>query len=569
MATSRIPSRWSSAALMGLALAGQAALAQTPAAAAPRIAPPDCRTRVGYDRDMELPGYLIAKEGKPAVCVPFTTTAFKPPAGYSGDYYVDEFSDEKLRERWTACKADPVCIGRVGKPIASRVPPNRESRITDERKLFLLGRLKDADVADLSIIRRPAYFAQAPYNEPIAGAEGVTYTVEFTAPAEPYERIHRKLTTDVKLRGWYLQGAGVDDGKGGKLRALVIMSAGGGGRLTAIDDPVDHLYHIDTKTGHTVLNDFPNATTGSPGQRDWRLHMHLLHQAGFDVMHYDRRGVGLSGGYSDTNTLQQGRDILNVISALGSGEGMRVMLPNKETRQGAAAAQALLGNGVPLAQAATRPIVLLGSSRGTMSTGWAMARNFDKACDYDLPQIACGPAVGHRNIKGALLISEFTSGVGYVPADVTPVDEGRGLGRDRQLFIAGSQVEHNIVFFPSSAILASVSKWPAAFYARGLWDYADSLEGSIASYDRIKGLKELVVVRAPHPFEVWPKEEKKRTTDRMVAVAKGMVLGQASVPGGRPWTTMKELVTTAGDVWEPTSEPGKQPMPQAAASAPK
>jgi hypothetical protein len=158
--------------------------------------------------------------------------------------------------------------------------------------------------------------------------------------------------------------------------------------------------------------------------------------------------------------------------------------------------------------------------------------------------------------------------VGYVPENMTAVDEGRGLGRDRPLFIAGSQVEHNIVFFPSSAILASVSKWPAAFYARGLWDYADSLEGSIASYDRVKGLKELVVVRAPHPFEVWPAEERQRVTDRMVAVAKGMVLGQASVPGGRPWGNMKELVATASDVWEPTSEPGKQPMPQAAASAP-
>ncbi len=552
-------------AWLGLALAchGAAIQAQPVTGSTSRMAPPDCQARVGYDRDMVLSGYLIAKDGKPAVCVPFTSTAFKPPAGYSGDYYVDEFSDEKLRERWAACKLDAACIGRVGKPIASRVPPNREYRMTDERALFLLGRLKEAEVPDLSVIRRPAYFAQAPYNEPIAGAEGVTYTVEFTAPAEPYERIHRKLTADVKLRGWYLQGQGVDDGKGGRVRALVIMSAGGGGRLTAIDNPVDHLYHVDAKTGKTVLNDFPNATTGSPGQRDWRLHMHLLHQAGFDVLHYDRRGVGLSSGYSDTNTLQQGRDILSVVAALRTGEGMRVMLPTKETRQGAAAAQALMGG----ANAATLPIVLLGSSRGTMSTGWAMARNFDKACDYDLPTITCGPAVGHRNIKGALLISEFTSGVGYVPADVNAVDEGRGLGRDRQLFIAGSQVEHNIVFFPSSAILASVSKWPAAFYARGLWDYADSLEGSIASYDRIPGLKELVVVRAPHPFEVWPKEEKKRVTDRMVAVAKAMVLGQSSVPGGRAWSTMKELVATASDVWEPTSEPGKQPMPQAAASA--
>jgi pimeloyl-ACP methyl ester carboxylesterase len=547
---------------LGLALLSTLAAAQTPApGAAPRVAPPDCEARVGYDRDMVLHGYLIAKDGKPAQCVPFTSTAFKPPAGYAGDYYVDEFSDERLRERWAACKADAACIARVGKPIANRVPPNREYRITDERALFLLGRLKNTEaVVDLAAIRRPAFFAQAPYHEPIASAESHTYTVEFTAPAEPYERLQRNSSTDVKLRGWYLQGRGVDDGQGGKRRALVIMSAGGGGRLTAIDDPVDHLYHTDLKTGKTALNDFPNATTGSPGQRDWRLHMHLLHQAGFDVLSYDRRGVGLSGGYSDTNTLQQGRDILQVITNLADGKGMRVLLPGGGLREGPEAAKALMAG----ADAATLPVLLLGSSRGTMSTGWAMARNFDKACDYDLPQIRCAPPVGLRNIKGALLISEFTSGVGYVPADMTPVDEGRGLGRDRGLFIAGSQVEHNIVFFPSSAILASTTKWPAAFFARGLWDYADSLEGSIASYDRVPGPKELVVVRAPHPFETWPAQEKARVSGRLLAFAKALVLGQSSAPGGRAWSTMKELVATADDVWEPSSQPGAQPAQHAA-----
>jgi hypothetical protein len=38
----------------------------------------------------------------------------------------------------------------------------------------------------------------------------------------------------IKLRGWYIRGGGVDDGKGGRQRALVIMSGGGGTRIAAI-----------------------------------------------------------------------------------------------------------------------------------------------------------------------------------------------------------------------------------------------------------------------------------------------------------------------------------------------
>jgi len=201
------------------------------------------------------------------------------------------------------------------------------------------------------------------------------------------------------------------------------------------------------------------------------------------------------------------------------------------------------------------PVLLLGSSRGTMAAGWAMTQNFDKTCSYDLPVVTCGPPVANRNIKGIILISEFTSGPGFVPAEATPEDEARGLGHDRGLFIAGSEMEHNVVFFPSSAILASASKWPAAFYARGLWDYAASLQGTVDSYDRITGLKELVVVRGPHPFETWPAQEKARVTTRMVAFAQAVVLGKSSVPGGRAWSTMKDLVGTASDTWEPSSRP--------------
>jgi hypothetical protein len=521
-----------------------AAVARAEAAA--RIPPAECQMHVGYDRDRDLPGYLIPTQQGAPVCVPFTATAAHPPAGYVGDFYVDEFTDEKAKQRWHACRDDPECFARLSRHIEHRKPPNREHGMTDPKVLDLLGKV-DADnpKVDLKTIRRPAFFAREPYREEIAAAESHTFTVEFTTGPEPYERLKLNMTADVKLRGWYLQGAGLDDGKGHKVRALVIMSNGGGGRVVAIEDPSDHLYHLDPQTGNSVLNTFPNATTGASGQRGWRHYLYLLNSAGFDVLSYDRRGVGLSGGFSDTNTLQQGRDILRVIGELTRCAGVRVLTPAGVELQGKAAVSALLAG----ARADRMPILLGGSSRGTMATGWAMTRNFDRTCDYDLATVPCGPPVGLKNIKGALMLADFSAGLGYLTAPTDTDDADRGL------FLAGTEEEYGIVFFPASQSLAALHKWPALFIGRGLWDYAESLEGAIAAYDRVQGPKELVVVRGPHPFETWPEEEQERVGERMVAFARSVALGQGDPPGSRPWSDMKELVATAAPVWEPSTRP--------------
>ena len=512
----------------------------------PRIPPAECSGHVGYDRDLDLPGYLIPTRGGALVCVPFAPTAAHPPPGYSGDFYVAEFTDAKVRERWQACTKDPACFERMSQHIARRKPPNREHGLSDPRALYLLGKI-DADNpnVDLTTIRRPVFFGAAPYWESIAAAEAQTFTVEFTAPPEPYERLELHMTAAVKLRGWYLRGRGLDDGKGHTVRSLVVMSNGGGGRIAAIEDPSDHLYHMDPQTGRSVVNTFPNATTGASGQRGWRRYLYMLNTAGFDVLSYDRRGVGLSGGFSDTNTSQQGRDILEVITELRTGDGVRLLTPAGIELQGKAATAALLAGARP----DRMPILLGGSSRGTMATGWAMTRNFDATCDYDLPVVSCGPPVGLKNIKGALMLSDFSAGLGYLTAPTNPEDADRGL------FLAGTETQYNIVFFPASQTLAGMARWPALFIGRGLWDYAESLEGAIAAYDRVHGLKELVVVRGPHPFETWPEEEQQRVGQRMVEFARAVALGRRSVPGGRPWSNMKELAATASDVWETSSQP--------------
>jgi hypothetical protein len=504
---------------------------------------------------MVLPGYLLPTSAGAKTCIPFTTARFRPPAGYQGDFYVNEFTDEKLRAQWATCKVDKDCYERVYKQVMARHPPNKEQLVTDPHAKFLLGKIDEkGDATDLASIRRPAYFARAPYNEPIAKDDAQAYMVEFTVPPDSYERLHEHATRNVYLRGWYLRGEGVDLGNHRKQRALIILCGGGGDRVTAIDDPKDVAYVVDPASGNTVPNDnFPNATTAAKGMTVWRNLVHVMHQAGYDFLYLDRRGIGLSSGTSETNTLQLGHDLLQVVDNLRTGTGMRALTPFGGLLRGKDAAAALNpqpGRGLP--------VFFMGSSRGTMGASWAMTINFDKDCSYDMPKIACTAPKKDPYIKGAILVADYSSGVGYLPEQTSPKDDSRGPGKDRALFVGGIEVEHNIVFFPSSATLAGMHTWPSVFIARGLWCYADGLEGAMDSYSRVNGPKDLVVVRGPHPYETWSEVERMRVRERMLAYGRTVLLGQKNVPGRRIWSNMKELVATTSDVWEPSTTPSVQ-----------
>lgn len=544
-----------SSALHLMSLTTALALAPAPPAISrPLPVPPfECHAAVGFDLNLTLPGYILPTKAGARTCIPFTSVAAHPPKGYRGDFYVDEFTDARLRKRWEACKRNKSCFDRIDRELVARHPPNREFSLRDPHERFLLGKIDEKGAeTDLTTIRRPGFFARAPYDEPIAAAAPDTYIVEFTAPADPYERIRMHRSGNVQIRGWYIRGAGVDAGHGARERALIIMNGGGGDRITAIDDPRDVPYVIDPKTGKAIQNlNFPNATTGAEGQRHWRQVWFRLHQAGFDVLAMDRRGVGISGGYDDEDTLQQGRDILDIVAALRSGVGMRALSPSG--RRAAGHEAAVMVRGGPADEGL--PVFLLGSSRGTMASGWAMTINFDRDCSYDMPRIRCGPPRRDSTIKGAMMVADFSSGVGYLEAQTTRKDDRRGVGRDRGLFIGGIEEEHDIVFFPSSAILAGISQWPSAFFARGLWCYADGLEGEMDAYARAAGLKELVVVRGPHEFAGWPRREQRRVTRRMIAYARAVLSGGKSIPGQRRWSNMRELVGTSDDVWEPSTHP--------------
>lgn len=508
-------------------------------------APPvECFAHVHYDLFTDLPGYFVQDPTR-KVCVPFSYSAGFAPPGYKGDYFAAEFTDAKIKARYAACKKDRACTEKLAKiPPLSAVPD--EFRATGT--LDPLGKIDPHGVVDLKRIRRPAYFAQPQFREPIGEAEARTYTIEFKVPREAYERLHMKRVDPLALRGWYLEGAGVPDEKGGRKRALVILIGGRSLETTAFEAPGQRPYEyvLSNDNNNTTLTykarEFPDASTEKLGGRGWRNHLYELNRAGFDVLTFDKRGHGISGGYNTVNTLEQGRDMLRALAALETGEGVRVLTPGGELLEGAAVRGKFLAG----MKASQIPVVLGGSSQGSIATSWAMHQNFVEDCTYDLPEVRCS-APRRYNIKGALLLAPVGAGIGGRPA---PVDVDAGV-----LDEARSRVEKNVVMLPTSEPMAHIDRWPAVFFAKGLWDFAESLEATLDAYRRASGLKEFIVARGPHSEVDLEGPNSRYMEARMVAFSRAAVLGLREVPGAVRVEDLRSLVRSSPPNWEASSEP--------------
>ena len=116
-----------------------------------------------------------------------------------------------------------------------------------------IGKIEPDGHVDLAQIRRLGFFAKESYRERIVEADVQTAVVEFTVTCDPFEQFDPKINDPLKLRGWYLEGAGMDDGQGGHMRALVIFAPGGGDQLTAIWHTDEVAYRINAATGKTVV----------------------------------------------------------------------------------------------------------------------------------------------------------------------------------------------------------------------------------------------------------------------------------------------------------------------------
>jgi hypothetical protein len=512
--------------MVGLLMAGVALASTVP------NDQPDSSAYVGFDWNAYLPAFKNAD----GVSIPFKPTSIRPPIGYQGDFYVDEFTDAKIKQCWQELKAkDPD----TAKKILSGVIANKEYRNTGW--LDPKGAVNGNDDLKLTEIRRPAFFGQAPYFEEIAKVDKDTYTVEFTVPRDPYEQLRLKMTAPVKLRGWFIKGDGVPDVKGKRIHALVIYTNGLGGQLCGIRHPDAPctVYNVQTKRYEGVS--FPNKNFQSEGYsppRD-RQYLYSFHKAGFDVLMVDKRGHGYSGGVNANNAAEMAEDIFRMLDQMESGEGLTVLAPTGQLLQGKQTAGLLL-RGMPAKQVS---ILLGGMSQGSMVTCFAMQKNLVGWTAFNEPGQKVSPAKKY-NVKGAILLADFVGGLGYV-SDL----DMKNIYQE-----AAYRVERNtMTYLSTSEILANIDQWPAVFFGKGLWDSFESAEGSYEAYRRAKGLKKLIFFRGPHSENWWGPENVAYLINKMTEFAvRAIVNPGAKYPGLK---SFKEAVLSSAPYWEPSSRP--------------
>jgi len=273
-----------------------------------------------------------------------------------------------------------------------------------------IGKIEANEDVNLADTRRLAFFGQSVYNENIAKVDDKTYIIEFTVPRGTYERLHLKVHTPIKLRGWFIEGEGILDNTGNKTHAIAIMIGGRSIETTAIHHPDDPLYVYDPETKKYKGISYPNeqGMTEKWGLRQWRDYLYALNQAGFDVLTIDKRGHGISGGLTASDTGEQAEDLFRMLDQLESGNGLRILAPTGELLVVEKAAGKLLRG----KQAKSIPVIIGGPSQGSMVTAWAMQKNFAEFCPYNNPEGRCTSSYGY-NIKGALMLADFTAGIGY------------------------------------------------------------------------------------------------------------------------------------------------------------
>jgi len=141
------------------------------------VPPAECHAHVGFDRDLTLPGYYVPTRLGSGNLRTLYRDCSAAAAKYKGDFYVDEFTDAKLRAQWNQCELDEACYGKVQRSSAAGPRPTRIPAPIGA-DTYLLGKI-DADNpnVDLKTIRRPAFFSRAPYHESIAQDDDHTFIV--------------------------------------------------------------------------------------------------------------------------------------------------------------------------------------------------------------------------------------------------------------------------------------------------------------------------------------------------------------------------------------------------------
>jgi hypothetical protein len=518
--------------MVGVLMVGVAAASNEP-----ENGEPDSFAHVGWRLNCFLPAF----KDTDGVSIPFKTTSIRPPLGYRGDFYVDEFTDAKIKHSWQELKMkDPAAAQKILAGLSVNTDETAPGRFRITGWLDTKGPVNGNDVLKLIDIRRPAFFGQVPYFEDIGKLEKDTYTVEFTVPSGPYERFQLKQSVPIKLRGWFVKGKGVSTAKGKRTHALVILIQGYGGQMFATQHPDAPCYDYSFKTKKYEGIPYPDKNLCSEqwGPRQFREYFYSFNQAGFDLLIVDKRGHGISGSVNSLDNSEMAEDIFRMMDQLESGEGLTVLAPTGQLLQGKKTAGLLLRG----RSAKQVPMVIGGFSQGAQITCFAMQKNFVGWTAFNEPGQKVSPAKNY-NIKAAILLGDFAGGIGYW----SNPDLGDVYSE------AARRVEKYTMFQPTSEILANIDKWPAVFFGKGLWDKFQSAEGTYEAYCRNKGLKELVFLRCEHVVFTGGAKIHAHLINKMTEFAV-----RAIVNPGKKYSELKSFkkaVLSSPSFWDPSSRP--------------
>jgi len=506
---------------------------------------PDTRIDIrGRRLEKAWPAYLANDVPGLRVPVPFSPTLNFPPAGYRGDYCTDAFTDRVIRDAWRGLDKNDDVTRDDALAYASQFGERNVFRATGA--VDPAGKIEAGFEGDLRRIRRPAYFGALPYREKIAGLDASTTVVEVSVPADRHHRrFFKEVGETLHLRGWYIRGEGVVMEDGERRAALAIMLGGRGTELTAISHPNDAPYRMVGNARLFEPATYPSARTENCSSRTWRDYLSDVQSIGLSVLALDLRGHGASDGENASNAFEQGMDVFRMLDALETGQGLRIIGPDGVSKAGSAAAGTILSG----AAARQIPVLLFGTSQGSMAASYAMHANFVSDFDFSTGMELGGPR-GY-NLKGAILEAEYAKGLGHW----FRVHWDGKSSRTSPLAEAALREQYGIAFCPSSEILMGVSRWPSIFIGRGLWDSAGSLAGSLDLYRRAGGMKGIVVVRGPHSEAEFGPENRRYMRDRVLSFARALFAGQASYSPNKP-TGLKDLVLSAPPYWDDFMKPG-------------
>jgi len=397
-----------------------------------------------------------------------------------------------------------------------------------------------APAADLSEVAIPSDFS----GEVFSCLDSRTTRIEFEVPKTDFEKlgwdpIHLDISIPAdpnpgvpwKLRGWYIKGDGIYETPSHPVHPLIILSPG---------FPYSIAY--DQLVGEIDV-----------GRQVRKMATYLVSR-GFDILIFDKRGIGYSEGIVDG----MGEDIFRVLDQLERGEiveeGIELTLSiittdGRRLTGAAAAAENLLGEGYT---ARTKPIVLRGFSYGSSQLQKAMAMNYsDLPVEYRFTRDSEGNVVvdaarmpaGSRgyNFRGIIAISGFQGSLKYetVPYFVA-------------LDALASTVGHNGGVLKSS-VYESMDRWPAFLGLYGTIDF-ETADGAIEAFnERLRGFKEIQLVTGYH-FGLASEEVDTYFAEESDRFARRAIFGTPPMNDDRTTTYAEEVCSSERVVMDPTTQ---------------